>query len=94
MKDEVKIKIIELKMKIQIIPKENLFDFTKTVEERKEEKYIDLGVFHELAEETKFIYDQAPVNTRIEDMEKLKKEFFPNGFFSPGYEVEIDTKNC
>ena len=49
--------------------KENPFDFTDYVEKQKEENEIDLGLFLELAEENKIIYNQTPVNTLIEDME-------------------------
>ena len=73
------------------IPKENPFGFTDYVEKQKEENEIDLGLFLELAEENKFIYNQTPVSTPIEDMEKLKNGFFTNGYFSLGEEGEIDT---
>ena len=90
-KDEVKLKIKELKKKSKKIPEENPFDFTDYVEKQKEENEIDLGLFLELAEENKIIYNQTPVNTLIEDMEKLKNGFFTNGYFTLG-EGEIDTK--
>ena len=90
-KDEVKLKIKELKKKIKNIPKENPFDFTDYVEKQKEENEIDLGLFLELAEENKIIYNQVPVNTLIEDMQKLENGFFTNGYFSLGEEGEIDT---
>ena len=90
-KEEVKLKIKQLKKKIKNIRKENPFDFTDHVEKQKEENDIDLGLFLELAEENKIIYNQVPVNTLIEDMEKLKNGFFTNGYFSLGDEVEIDT---
>ena len=73
------------------LPVENPFDLTEYVEKQKEENEIDLGLFLELAEENKFIYNQVPVNTLIEDMEKLKNGFFTNGYFSLGDEGEIDT---
>ena len=57
----------------------------------KEENDIDLGLFFELAEENKIIYNQEPVNTIIEDMENLKSDFFTNGYFSLGDDGEIDT---
>ena len=44
-----------------------------------------------MAEENKIIYNQVAVNNLIEDMEKLKNEFFTNGYFSLGDEEEIDT---
>ena len=90
-KEEVKLKIKQLKKKIKNIPKENPFDFTDYVEKQKEENDIDLGLFLELAEENKIIHNQVPVNTLIEDMAKLKNGFFTNGYFSLGDEGEIDT---
>ena len=71
--------------------KENPFDFTEYVEKQKEENEIDLGLFLELAEENKIIYNQTPVNTRIEDMEKMKNGYFTNGYFSLSDDGEIDT---
>ena len=73
------------------IPKENPFDFTDYVEKQKEENEIDLGLFLELAEENKIIYNQTPVSTLIEDLEKLKNRFFTNGYFILGDDGEIDT---
>ena len=90
-KNRVKSKIKQLKKKIKILPVENPFDFTEYVENQKEENEIDLGLFLELAEENKIIYNQVPVNTLIEDTEKLKNAFFTNGYFSLGEEGEIDT---
>ena len=90
-KEETKLKIKQLKKKIKNPPVENPFDFTECVEKQKEEKEIDLGLFLELAEENKIIYNQVPVNTLIEDMEKLKNGFFTNGYFTLGEEGEIDT---
>ena len=55
--------------------KENPFDFTDYVEKQKDENEIDLGFFLELAEENKIIYNQTPISTLIEDMEKLKMDF-------------------
>ena len=49
---------------------ENPFDFTEYVENQEEENEIDLGIFLELAEENKIIYNQVPINTLIQDMEK------------------------
>ena len=46
---------------------------------KKKEKEIDLGLFFELAEENKIIYNQVPENTLIEHMEKLKNGSFTNG---------------
>ena len=71
--------------------KENPFDFTDYLNKQKEDDEIDLGLFLELAEENKIIYNQVPVNTLIEDIEKLKNGFFTNGYFSLGEEGEIDT---
>ena len=90
-KEEVKLNIKHLKKKIKNIPKENPFDFTDYVEKQKEENEIDLGLFLELAEENKIIYNQTPVTTLIEDMDKLKNGFFTNGYFSLGDDGEIDT---
>ena len=87
-KEQVKLKIKQLKNKIKNLPKENPFDFTDIV---KEDDEIDLGLFLELAEENKIIYNQTPVSTLIEDMEKLKNGFFTNGYFTLGEEGEIDT---
>ena len=78
-KEEVKLKIKQLKKKIKNIPKENPFDFTEYLEKQKEENEIDLGLFFELAEENKITYIQVPINELIEDMEKLKNGFFTNG---------------
>ena len=90
-KEEVKLKIKQLKNKIKNLPKENPFDFTDNVKKQKEYNEIDLGLFFELAEENKIIYNQIPINTLIEDMEKLKNGFFTNGYFTLGAEGEIDT---
>ena len=90
-KDVVKLKIKQLKKKIKNLPVENPFDFTEYLEKQKEENEIDLGLFLELAEENKIIYNQIPINTLIEDMEKLKNGFFTNGYFHLGHEGEIDT---
>ena len=90
-KEEVKLKIKQLKQKIKNLPKENPFDFTEYVKEQEEDKEIDLGLFLELAEENKIIYNQVPVITLIEDMKKLKNGFFTNGYFTLGEDGEIDT---
>ena len=90
-KEEVKLKIKQLKDKIKNLPKENPFDFTDIVEKQKEENEIDLGLFLELAEENKIIYNQVPINILIEDMEKLINGFFTNGYFSLGEEGQSDT---
>ena len=70
---------------------ENPFDFTDYLKKQKEYNEIDLGLFLELEEENKIIYNQTPVNTLIEDMKKLKNGFFTSGYFSLGDEGEIDT---
>ena len=57
----------------------------------KEENEIDLGLFFELAEENKIIYNQVAVNTLIEDSENLRNGFFTNGHFTLGDEGEIET---
>ena len=87
---EVKLKLKQLKKKIKKILKENPFNFTEYVEKQKEEGEIDLGLFVELAE-NKIINNQLPVNSLIEDVEKLKKVYFTNGYFSQVDEGEIDT---
>ena len=90
-KGGVKLKIKQIKNKIKNIPKDNPFDFTDIVNKQKEENEIDLGLFLELAEGNKIIYNQVPVTTLIEDMEKIKIGFFTNGYFKLGEEGEIDT---
>ena len=87
-KEQVKIEIKQLKIKIKNLPKENPFDFTDIV---KEDDEMDLGLFLELAEENKILYNQVPISTLIEDMQKLTNGFFTNGYFSLGDEGEIDT---
>ena len=91
MKEEVKLKIKQLKNKVKYLPKENPFDFTDIVEKQKEENEIDLGLFLELAEENKIIYNQVAVSSLIEDMENLPNCFFTNGYFTLGDEGETDT---
>ena len=90
-KEQIKLKIKELKKKIKNIPIENPFNFTDYVEKQKEDNDTDLGLFLKLAEEYKIMCIQTSVNTLIEDMEKLKNGFFTNGYFSLGDEGEIDT---
>ena len=58
---------------------------------QREENEIDLGSFHEIPEENKVVYNQAPVNTLIEDIKKLKNVSFAEGFSSLCEEGEIDT---
>ena len=58
---------------------------------KKEENEIDLGIFFELAEETKNVYNQIPVKTFMDDMEKMENGFFTNGSFTLGDEGEIGT---
>ena len=57
----------------------------------KKKHDIDLGLFFELAGENKIIYNQTPVNTLIEAMEKPRNVFFMNGYFSLGDDGEIYT---
>ena len=90
-KDVIKLKIKQLKKKIKNLSEENPFAFTDIAKKQKEDNEIDLGLFLELAEENKIIYNQIPINTLIEDMEKLKNGFFTNGYFHLGDEGEIDT---
>ena len=73
------------------LKEENPFDFTDYLKKQKEDDEIDLGLFLEIREENKIIYNQTPVNTLIEDMKKLKNGFFTSGYFSLGDEGEIDT---
>ena len=63
--EQVKLKVKELKKKIENIPKENPFDFTEYVEKQKAENDIDIGFFLELAEENRMIYNQTPKNVLI-----------------------------
>ena len=86
-KEQAKRKIKQLKNKIKNLPKENPFDFTGIV---KKDDEIDLGLFLELAEENKIIYNQLPINTLVEDMEKLTNGFFTNGYITLGDNGEID----
>ena len=90
-KDKVKNEIKRLKKKIKNIPNKNPFHFTEYVKKQKQDDEIDLGLFLELAEENTIINNQTPVNTRIENMEKLKNGSFTNGYFSLGDDGEIDT---
>ena len=90
-KEKVKLIIKQSKNKIKKIPKVNPVEFTDCVEKQKEEIEVDLGLFLELAEENKILYNQVPVNTLIEDMEKLKNGFFTNGYFSLVDVGENDT---
>ena len=52
-----------------------------TIKKKQEKDEIDLSLFFELAEEYKIGYNQTPVNTLIEDMEKLESGFFTNDVF-------------
>ena len=71
--------------------KDNPFDFTDIVKKQKEDDEIDLGLFLELVEENKILYNQTPVNTLIEDIEKLKIGFLTKCYCSLGDDGEIDT---
>ena len=68
-KELSKLRIKELRTKIKNLPKENPFGLTEYVEKQKEDDEVDLGLFLELPEENKIIYNQTPVNTLIENME-------------------------
>ena len=46
---------------------------------QKDDNEIDLDLLLEIAEENKIICNQTPVNTLIEDMEKLQNGFFTDG---------------
>ena len=78
-KDLFKLKIEELKRRIKNLPSENPFDSTENLEMQKEENEIDLALVFELAEKIKIIYNQVPVNTLKQDMEKLKNGFLRTG---------------
>ena len=65
----------DLKYKNQNFPSQHTFAFTDFVELQKEENEIDLGLFFELAEENKIIYNQVPEDTLMEDMEIFKNCF-------------------
>ena len=77
----------QLRKEIKEIPFEN----TKNAEKQKEDNEINLSLFLDLAEENKIIYNQAPANTLIEAMKKMKNALFTNGYFTLGEEAEIDT---
>ena len=89
-KNEVKHKIEELKKKNKNIPQENPFDFIEYFDKRKEDNEIYLGLFLELADENKILYNQTPKNTSREDMEKLRTGLLTNGYFSLGDDGDID----
>ena len=48
---------------------------------KKKNNEIDFGLFFEL-EENKIKFNQVPINTLIENMEKMKNGFFTNGYFT------------
>ena len=75
------------------IPSGDPFDSREYVAKQKEDNEMDLGLFLKLAEENKFIYNQTPVNTLINDMGKLLNGFITTGYFSLGDDGEIDTRN-
>ena len=52
---------------------------------------MDGGLFFELTEENKVIYNQVPVKTLLEDMEKLNNGCFTTEYFGLCDEKEIDT---
>ena len=56
-----------------------------------EENEIDLGLLFELAEQNKIIYNQLPVKTPKEDIEKMKIRILTNGCFTLVDEGEIET---
>ena len=74
LKKEITARVVMIK-KNSNLPSENPFDFTERVEKQKEENEIDLGLFFELAEKNKIIYNQTPVNNLIEDMENWEMAF-------------------
>ena len=58
---------------------------------QREENEIELGLVFKLGEKNQIISDQIPVNTLIEDMEKIKNGFITKGNFTLG-DKDIDTK--
>ena len=68
-KNEVELKIKQLKKKTKKLPIENPFDFKEDAENQNEASEVDLDLFLELAEEDKILYNQVPVSTPIEDMD-------------------------
>ena len=74
-RDLYKFKIEQCKRRIKTHPSENPFDFTEYAEMQKEENEINFGFFLELSEKNKIIYNQAPVNTLIEETRKLNIGF-------------------
>ena len=89
----VKLKTKELKRSNKDLPSAKPFDFTEYVEKQKEEKKIDLGLFFELAQKNKIMYNQVTVNTLVESLRRVKNDFFLNGYFTLGNEGEIATNN-
>ena len=89
-KDEVKLNNKQLTKK-KNIPRENPFDFTEFVKKPKDDDEIDLGLFLEIAAENKIINNQTPVNTLIDEMEKLENSFSTSGYFTLGDNEEIDN---
>ena len=75
-KDLFKHKIKELKRRIINLPSENPLDYTEYVEMRKGKNETDFGLFFEIAEGNKIIYNQVTINSLIKDMKKLKKQLF------------------
>ena len=65
---KLNLRLKKLKKKNKNNPKENPFDFTEYVKKQKGDDEKDLGLFLELAEENKTIYNQTPVNTLKEDI--------------------------
>ena len=66
--------IKELGENIKNVPEDNPFDLKEYVGKQREGNEIDLGLFLQLAEEGegKVVYNHAPINTLIEDMEFLR----------------------
>ena len=62
-------------MKIKNIPKDSPFDFTEYVEKQKGENEIDIGLFFEIAEQNRNIYNQTPLNSIIERIKKIEMAF-------------------
>ena len=81
----------KFKKTVRILPKENTFDFTESLEMQKEENEIKFALFFDLAEENKIIYNQVPINTLLDDVKKVKNGFFTNNYFTLGYKREIHT---
>ena len=73
-KDLFKVKVKEIKTKNKILPIKP-FDFTEYLERKQQENEIHLGLFFDIAEKNKIVYNQVPVNNFIVDIEKVENGF-------------------